>query len=153
MERHKLKLKEMCAQKKSVLDGHLIAIKEAEEKYAKCTELLNVAVEEYNSKAKGLELIPETAKNAHGKKLQCKVNDEVDTMQALLGVDVDEVMDHVKKVGDGYEREKKDEKRRARELKERADALEAECDELDQEIEVSLGTIAFICCRSLQYLF
>jgi hypothetical protein len=62
-------------------------------------------------------------------------------------------MDHVKKVGDGYEREKKDEKRRARELKERADALEAECDELDQEIEVSLGTIAFICCRSLQYLF
>lgn len=152
MERHKLRLEEMCAQKKSVLDGHLNAIKEAEEKYAKCMELLNAAVEEYNSKARGLELIPETAKNAHGRKVEITVNANAHTMQGLLGVDIDAVVDHVKKVGDGYVRKMKDEKSRARELKERIDALEAESEELDQVIEVSLSAMMHI-VLTLLHLF
>lgn len=152
MERHKLRLEEMCAQKKSVLDGHLNAIKEAEEMYAKCMELLNAAVEEYNSKARGLELIPETAKNAHGRKVEITVNANAHTMQGLLGVDIDTVVDHVKKVGDGYVRKMKDEKSRARELKERIDALEAESEELDQVIEVSLSAMMHI-VLTLLHLF
>lgn len=143
MERQKVRLEEMCAQKKTVLDGHLNAIKEAEEKYAKCMELLGAACEEYNSKARGLELIPETAKNAHGKKMEITLNEKADSMDKLLGVDVEDVASHVKKVGDGYVRKMKEEKMRARELKEKMESLEAESEELEHQIEVSLNVLVY----------
>jgi kinetochore protein NDC80 len=138
MERHKLRLEEQYAHKKTVLDGHANAVKEAREKYAHCIELLSAAVEEYNSKAVGLELIPATAKNAQGRQWKMVLNDKADTLEGLLGLDVESVVRHVKKVGEGYDRETKEEKRRANELKERIGELEVESEELDQVMEVRL---------------
>ena len=137
LERMKVRLEEQCGQKKVVLEGHVQALKEAEEKYGKCLELVNAAVEMYNSKARGLELVPEGARNSGGKRLEMKVNGEAETLEGLLSVSVENVTGHIKKVTDKYVKDTKEEKKRAMELKGRMEDLEVHNDELDQEIEVS----------------
>lgn len=139
MERQKIRLEEQCEQKKTVLEGHVNALKETEQKYTQCIALLNTAVEEYNSKARGLELIPDKAKNANGEKIEIQLSEKKgESLEGLLGLDIQGVLTHVKKVADGYGKETKEEKKRMNELKERMIILEAESDELEQEIDVSL---------------
>ena len=102
-------------------------------------ELLNTAVEEYNSKARGLELIPEKAKNANGEKIEIQLSEKKgESLEGLLGLDIDSVVAHLKKVADGYAKETKEQKMQMNDLKERLIILEAESDELEQEIDVSL---------------
>lgn len=137
MERQKVRLEEQRAQKQKILDGHLNAIKEANERYAKCYDLLTAAVTEYNSKARDLEMIPSTAKNAHGKKVEICLTEGAENVEEMLGLDIGGVVSHVKKVGEGYVKETREEKRRTREMKERIEGMEAEIEELNQEIEVS----------------
>lgn len=139
MERQKIRLEEQCAQKKTVLEGHVNALKETEQKYTQCMELLNTAIEEYNSKARGLELIPEKAKNANGEKIEIQLSEKKgESLEGLLGLDIDSVVAHLKKVADGYAKETKEQKMQMNHLKERLIILEAESDELEQEIDVSL---------------
>ena len=139
MERQKIRLEEQCEQKKTALEGHVNALKETEQKYTQCIALLNTAVEEYNSKARGLELIPDKAKNANGEKIEIQLSEKKgESLEGLLGLDIQGVLTHVKKVADGYGKETKEEKKRMNELKERMIILEAESDELEHEIDVSL---------------
>jgi len=144
LERQKLRLEEQCVQKKSVLKGHSNALKETEEKYATCMQMLNAAVEDYTANAKRLEFIPKTANNACGKSLEIRLNETrgAESLEGLLGVDMDSVIvSHVRKISDGYEKKTNEEKHRVRELKGRMKELDAESAELDQEIEVSVADI------------
>jgi kinetochore protein NDC80 len=139
MERHRARLEEQFAQKTSVLEGHLNALKEANEKYVHCLDLLTRTVQDYNAKGADLELIPETAKNAKGKNLEIRLNEAVaQSLEGLLGVDVSgAVVQHMRKVTEEYKQKTTEEKRRIKDLKEKMAVLDSASQELHEEIEVS----------------
>eukprot|EP00804_Cyclotella_cryptica_P023223 CCRYP_000416-RA/>CCRYP_000416-RA protein AED:0.05 eAED:0.05 QI:835/1/1/1/1/1/3/192/486 len=137
MERHKARLEDQLAQKKSVLEGHLNALKEANEKYVKCLELLTRSVQDYNAKGVDLELIPETAKNSKGKNLEIRLNeDAAQSLEGLMGLDVrGKAVPHMKKVAEEYKKETIQGKRQSADLNERMEVFDAASQEFDQEIE------------------
>lgn len=139
LERHRARLEEQFAQKTSVLEGHLNALKEANEKYVHCLDLLTRTVQHYNTKGVDLELIPETAKNANGKNVEIRLNEAVaQSSEGLLGVDVSgAAVPHMRKITEEYKKKSTEEKRRIMDLKERMVVLDAASQELHQEFEVS----------------
>jgi kinetochore protein NDC80 len=154
MERHKVRLEEQLAQKQAVLEGHLSALKEANEKYVMCLDLLTRTAQHYNAKGVDLELIPETAKNAKGKNLEVRLNeDAAHSLEGLLDLDVrGAAIPHMKQIAEGYKKETIGEKRQNTDLKERMELVDAASQELDREIEVSCrflgGAYASCTCHS-----
>lgn len=157
MNREKDHLDMQIDKQNDILNGHLSVLKEAEEKWLACFQLLERTVQEYNSKATNLELIPETAKHAKGKKLEV-ILDQGSAAEgiALLmgGVDVAGASkSHVEKYVKTYDREILTEKRRMMEVKENVEAVESSSAGLAENIDVSLISIAcLVCCFSLLLL-
>ncbi|KAL7521989.1 hypothetical protein ACHAWX_006685 [Stephanocyclus meneghinianus] len=137
LERHRARLEEQFAQKTSVLEGHLNALKEANEKYVQCLDLLTRTVQHYNAKGVDLELIPETAKNANGKNVEIQLNEAVaQSFEGLLGVDVSgAAVPHMRKITQEYKKKSTEEKRRIMDLKERMAVLDAASEELHEKFE------------------
>lgn len=152
MNREKDRLDVQIEKQNDILNGHLNALKESEEKLSACFQLLERTVQEYNSKATNLELIPETAKHAKGKKLEVILDQDSaaeGTMQLMGGVDVaGAAKSHVEKFVKTYDREILTEKRRMMEVKENVEAVESSSANLAENIDVSLISIACLVCHS-----
>lgn len=142
MNREKDRLDVQIEKQNDILNGHLNMLKEAEEKWSACFQLLERTVQEYNSKATDLELIPETAKHAKGKKLEVILDQgsaAEGIVQLMGGVDVTgAAKSHVEKFVKTYDREISTEKRRMMELKENAETVETSGANLAENIDVSL---------------
>lgn len=140
MERQKVRVEEQLQQKRDVLDGHENALKEAQEKWLKCFQLLQQTVDEYNSKGTSLELIPENAKLAKGQKLEIRLDEEraLDGIVEMMGgVDVANVVKpYVQKLTEDYKSEAFNEKERVVELKENIESMESLSEQLAEDIEV-----------------
>mmetsp|Transcript_19429 Transcript_19429/g.33117 ORF Transcript_19429/g.33117 Transcript_19429/m.33117 type:complete len:706 (-) Transcript_19429:92-2209(-) len=139
MQREKDRLDVQIEKQNDILNGHLNMLKEAEEKWSACFQLLERTVQEYNSKATDLELIPETAKHAKGKKLEVILDEESaaeGTIQLMGGVDVaGAAKSHVEKFVKTYDREILTEKRRMIEVKENVEAVESSGADLAENID------------------
>eukprot|EP00970_Alexandrium_tamarense_P018382 scaffold13330_cov205-Alexandrium_tamarense.AAC.19 len=139
MERQKVRVEEQLQQKRDVLDGHENALKEAQEKWLKCFQLLQQTVDEYNSKGTSLELIPENAKLAKGQKLEIRLDEEraLDGIVEMMGgVDVANVVKpYVQKLTEDYKSEAFNEKERVVELKENIESMESLSEQLAEDIE------------------
>lgn len=148
MNREKDRLDVQIEKQNDILNGHLNMLKEAEEKWSSCFQLLERTVQEYNSKATDLELIPETSKHAKGKKLEVILDQgsaAEGIVQLMGGVDVaGAAKSHVEKFVKTYDREISTEKRRMMELKENAEAVESSGADLAENIDVSL-TSTLVC--------
>jgi len=140
MNREKDRLDVQIEKQNDILNGHLNMLKEAEEKWSACFQLLERTVQEYNSKATDLELIPETAKHAKGKKLEVILDQgsaAEGIVQLMGGVDVTgAAKSHVEKFVKTYDREISTEKRRMMELKENAETVETSGADLAENIDV-----------------
>eukprot|EP00986_Skeletonema_menzelii_P020290 scaffold30745_cov160-Skeletonema_menzelii.AAC.4 len=140
MNREKDRLDVQIEKQNDILNGHLNMLKEAEEKWSACFQLLERTVQEYNSKATDLELIPETAKHAKGKKLEVILDQgsaAEGIVQLMGGVDVTSAAkSHVEKFVKTYDREISTEKRRMMELKENAETVETSGADLAENIDV-----------------
>lgn len=66
MEREKGWIEEQIAKQEDVLEGQFAALEEAKENCSVIYRLLEQRVEEYNSMARYLELVPQTVKHAKG---------------------------------------------------------------------------------------
>jgi len=145
MNREKDRLDVQLQKQNDILNGHLNMLKEAEEKWSACFQLLERTVQEYNSKATDLELIPETAKHAKGKKLEVILDQgsaAEGTVQLTGGVDVTgAAKSHVEKFVKTYDREISTEKRRMMEVKENVEAVESSSADLAENIGVSPTSI------------
>lgn len=153
MTREKDRLDVQIEKQNDILNGHLNALKEADEKWSACLQLLERTVQEYNSKAANLELIPETAKHAKGEKLEVILDQgsaAVGIVQLMGGVDVaGAAKSHVGKFVKTYDREISTEKRRMMEVKENVEAVESSSSDLAENIGVSL--ISYSVCLSFSY--
>ena len=140
MEREKKRVEEQMASLNGALEGHQNALKEAEEKCSACFRLLENAIEEYNDKARDLELIPESGKHAEGKKFG--VNLEKDRAEGAIammgGLDLNGFVEpHVEKLGEDYVREALGEKERITEVLDRIESINHSIEELSEDIEVN----------------
>ena len=150
MNREKDRLDAQIEKQNKVLNGHLNMLKETEEKWTACFQLLEQAVQEYNSKAADLELVPVTAKHAKGKMLEIVLDkdccaaaeEEEGTVQLLGGVDVEgSAKTHVEKFVKTYDREISTERRRLMEVKENVEDVEHSSAELAESIDVSITSL------------
>ncbi len=150
MNREKDRLDVQIQKQNDILNGHLNMLKEVEEKWSACFQLLERTVQEYNSKATDLELIPETAKHAKGKKLEVILDQgsaAEGTVQLTGGVDVaGAARSHLEKFVKTYDREISTEKRRMMEVKENAEAVENSIADLAENIDVSSTIPLLILC-------
>lgn len=141
MEREKARVEEQIAKQKSVLEGQVAALTEAREKWNAIYELLEQNVEEYNAKARQLELVPSSAKHAKGQHFEVTLNKDraaEGVVQLMGGVDIDGgVKPHVNKLVRGYESEMANEKRRMVDIKERVEATGSSQQQVVEDIEVS----------------
>lgn len=147
MNREKDHLEVQIGKQNDILKGHLNALKEAEEKWSACFRLLERTVQEYNSKATNLELIPETAKHAKGKKFEVildKGSAAAGTVQLMGGLDiVGAAKSHVEKFVKTYDREILTEKRRLIDVKENVEAVENSSADLAAAIDVRSLLVMF----------
>ena len=148
MNREKDRLNEQIEQQNDILNGRLNMLKEEEEKYLSCFQLLERTVQEYNSKATDLELIPETSKHAKGKKLGVVVLDQASASEGIVqlmgGVDVAGAAKSAEEIVKTYDRKISTEKSRMMKLKEDAEAAEQVAAHLADDIDVSF-TPALVC--------
>jgi hypothetical protein len=151
MQREKDRLDVQIEKQNDILNGHLNMLKEAEEKWSACFQLLERTVQEYNSKATDLELIPEAAKHAKGKKLEVILDQDSaakGAIQLMGGVDVaGAAKSHVEKFVKTYDREILTEKRRMIEVKENVEAVESSGADLAENIDVSLISTPCLVCQ------
>jgi SMC interacting uncharacterized protein involved in chromosome segregation len=165
MEREKARKEEQISKHVSVLEGQVAALKEAKDKWCLIYKLLERKVDEYNARARQLELIPETAKHARGKRFEVKLDGDKaaeGVVSMMGGVDiVGAVEPHVTKLIKHYESDTANKKRRMSVVKDLIKALEISKEKLVKDIEVSLTRIScrfrsqcphvwsFIFCHSL----
>lgn len=138
MTRKKERIEEQINNQASVLEAQVATLKEAKEKWCTIFKLLEQKVDEYNARASQLELIPETARHAKGKRFEVKLDGDkaADGVASMLGVDMVGVMGpHVTKLVNNYESETANEKRRMAEVKDLIKAMEIEKDKLVKDIE------------------
>ena len=140
MEREKARIEEQILKQGSVLEGHTAALKEAKEKWCAIYKLLEQKVTEYNTRARQLELIPETAKHARGKRFEVKLNGDQaaeGVMNMMGGEDILGVMGpYVMKLVNDYERKTAEEKRRLTVVKELIKTMEISREKTMKDIEV-----------------
>lgn len=141
MNREKDHLEVQIEKQNDILNGHLNALKEAEEKWTACFQLLERTVQEYNSSATDLELIPETAKHAKGKKFEV-ILDKGSAAQGIVplmgGVDMTGAAKaHVEKFVKSYDRSTSNEKKQLMEVKENVEGVERSSADLAESIDVS----------------
>jgi SMC interacting uncharacterized protein involved in chromosome segregation len=146
MEREKTRIEEQISKHGSVLEGQVAALKEAKEKWCAIYKLLERKVDEYNARARQLELVPETARHARGKRFEVKLDGDKaaeGVVSMMGGVDiVGAVEPHVTKLIKHYESETANEKRRMAVVKDLIKAMEISKDKLVEDIEVSLTHIS-----------
>ena len=145
MEREKARIEEQISKHGSVLEGQVAALKEAKEKWCAIYKLLERKVDEYNARARQLELIPETAKHARGKRFEVKLDGDKaaeGVVSMMGGVDIVGAAEpHVTKLIKHYESETANEKRRMAVVKDLIKAMEISKEKLVEDIEVSLTCI------------
>lgn len=141
MEREKARIEEQIARQGSILEGQVAALKEAKEKWCAIYKLLEQKVDEYNARARQLELIPQTAKHARGKRFEVKLDGDMaaeGVVNLMGGVDLAGVVEpHVTKLVKDYESETANEKRRMAVVKDLIKAMEVSKEKLVEEIKVS----------------
>jgi len=148
MEREKARIKEQISKHVSVLEGQIAALKEAKEKWCAIYKLLEQKLNEYNTRARQLELVPETAKHARGKRFEVKLNGDKaaeGVVNMMGGVDIVGIVGpYVTKIVKHYESETANEKRRMAVVKDLIKAMEVSKEKLVEEIEVRLNHVS---CR------
>eukprot|EP00571_Detonula_confervacea_P007692 CAMPEP_0172324148 /NCGR_PEP_ID=MMETSP1058-20130122/50580_1 /TAXON_ID=83371 /ORGANISM="Detonula confervacea, Strain CCMP 353" /LENGTH=703 /DNA_ID=CAMNT_0013040345 /DNA_START=80 /DNA_END=2191 /DNA_ORIENTATION=- len=139
MEREKSRMEEQIAKQSSILEGQVAVLKEAQEKWCAIYQLLEQGVEEYNTHARQLELIPKNAKHAKGHNFEVKLdkNMAVDSVVKMMGgVDIGGVVKpHVKKLVTGYESETVNEKRQMVKVKKQIEIADNLSEQLVEDIE------------------
>jgi SMC interacting uncharacterized protein involved in chromosome segregation len=109
MTQEKGRIEEHFAKLARILEGQVAALMEAKEKWCAIVKLLVQKVNEYNARARQLELIPEAAKHAKGRRFEINldVDKAANTVLNMMGrVDtVGGVEPHVIKLVKNYESE------------------------------------------------
>ena len=141
MEREKIRVEEQIAKQNTILEGNVASLKEAQEKWSAIYQLLEQKVEEYNSQARQLELIPKNAKHAKGHTFEVKLDKKAEdsVVNMMGGVDISGVVKpHVKKLVKGYEGEVVSQKRQLVEVKDQVEDVQRSSEQVVNDIEVSL---------------
>ena len=97
MEREKARIEEQISKHGSVLEGQVAALEEAKEKWRAIFKLLERKVDEYNARARQLELVPETARHARGKRFEVKLDGDKaaeGVVSMMGGVDMSALWSH-----------------------------------------------------------
>ena len=140
MEREKARIEEQVAKQKGVLEGHVAALKESQEKWEAVYALLEQRVGEYNARAEQLELIPKTARYAKGHDFEVRLDENMaveSVVKMMGGVDIEGVVKpHVKKLVEFFASETLSEKRKLSEMKEQVESAEISNEQLVEDIEV-----------------
>jgi SMC interacting uncharacterized protein involved in chromosome segregation len=141
MEREKARIEDLISRHGGVLEGQVAALKEAKEKWCAIYKLLERKVDEYNARARQLELVPETSKHARGKRFEVKLDGDKaaeGVVNMMGGVDlVGAVEPHVMKLIKDYESETIMKKRRTAVVKDLIKAMQISKQKLVEDIEVS----------------
>jgi SMC interacting uncharacterized protein involved in chromosome segregation len=148
MEREKARIEEQISRQGSVLEGQVAALKEAKEIWCAFYKLLEQKVNEYNTRARQLELVPETAKHARGTRFEVKLDGDKaaeGVVNMMGGVDIVGVVGpYVTKIVKDYEDETANEKRRMTVVKDLIKAMDISKEKLVKDIEVRLNHVS---CR------
>jgi len=149
MTREKERIEEQTVKQTSILEGQVAALTEAKEKWVAIFKLLEQKVNEYNARARQLELIPETAKHAKGKKFEVVLdgNKAADGVVDMFGgVDVAGVVEpHVIKLIKNYEGDTANEKKQMAVKNNLIKEMESEKKKLVQDVEVRLYHVSDNC--------
>lgn len=149
MTREKERIEEHTVKQTSILEGQVAALTEAKEKWVAIFKLLEQKVNEYNARARQLELIPETAKHAKGKKFEVVLdgNKAADGIVDMFGgVDIAGVVEpHVIKLFKNYEGETANEKKQMAVKHNLIKVMESEKKKLVQDVEVRLYHVSDNC--------
>jgi hypothetical protein len=140
MEREKARIEEQISKQGSVLEGQTAALKEAKEKWCAVYKLLEQKVTEYNTRARQLELIPEVARHARGKRFEVKLDGDKaaeGVINMMGGVDILGVMGpYVTNLVNDYESKTAEEKRRLTVVKELIKTMKISREKTVKDIEV-----------------
>lgn len=142
MTREKERIEEQTVKQTSILEGQVAALTEAKEKWVAIFKLLEQKVNEYNARARQLELIPETAKHAKGKKFEVVLDGDKaadGVVDMFSGVDIAGVVEpHVTKLIKNYESETSNEKKRMAVKNNLIKEMESEKKKLVKDVMVRL---------------
>lgn len=150
MTREKERIEEQTVKQTSILEGQIAALTEAKEKWVAIFMLLEQKVNEYNARARQLELIPETAKHAKGKKFEVVLdgNKAADgVVDMFSGVNIACVVEpHVTKLIKNYESETANEKKRMAVKNNLIKEMESEKKMLVKDVMVRLHLCFYLLC-------
>lgn len=154
MKRDTERYKEYIAKETSKLDGHVAAHREAQEKWSAVYKLLEETVDKYNTKARQLELIPQTAENSKGLIFEVKLDKSKAAegeLEMMGGMDIASVLEgHVMDVVRQYDGYTASEQRRKVEVESKIRTMKNSLVQTIENIEVSLELFLFLYKMSLK---